>query len=291
MTADEEAAEARDWPATCQEPAKRGIDIRARTPALQYRPKGRNSTSPAFAERVLAHTLAPLAHQLHRTGHQRSGEEKPEFQRTSTPVTGNGYDRPEGITPQSRYTLFRPSDCPNNPDHLKLRLPDHRLSSSTCTRPSPGSWACPPNARAPPPTAPSRPRPPGGCARPSNCPCSSSTTRSTCAMMCSKIYGCCATTRWIPRTACACCWSGSSSRAAACLAMAVHESLTRRLRLAGCEHPLFEPPAVEALFHSARGLPRLINRIAHYALTAAAVKGACTVTAEHLEHAIEEWRR
>ena len=54
--------------------------------------------------------------------------------------------------------------------------------------------------------------------------------------------------------------------------------------------PLFEPPAVEALFQSARGLPRLINRIAHYALTAAAVKGAHTVTAEHLEHAVAELR-
>ena len=80
------------------------------------------------------------------------------------------------------------------------------------------------------------------------------------------------------------------------LAMAVHESLsqrlvvrhhltgldrdeldhylTHRLRLAGCEIPLFEPPAVEALFQSARGLPRLVNRIAHYALTAAAVNDA-----------------
>ena len=61
------------------------------------------------------------------------------------------------------------------------------------------------------------------------------------------------------------------------LAMAVHESLTQRLVvrhhlpgldrseldaylihrlcLAGCEIPLFEPPAVEALFQAARGLP------------------------------------
>ena len=45
--------------------------------------------------------------------------QRPEFQRTSTPVTGHGYDRPEGITSQSRYTLFRPSDCPDNPDHLR----------------------------------------------------------------------------------------------------------------------------------------------------------------------------
>ena len=96
------------------------------------------------------------------------------------------------------------------------------------------------------------------------------------------------------------------------LAMAVHESLVQRLvvrhhlagierselddylvhrlRLAGCELPLFEPPAVEALAQSTRGLPRLVNRIAHYALTAAAAKGARTVSAEHLEHAVVELR-
>ena len=96
------------------------------------------------------------------------------------------------------------------------------------------------------------------------------------------------------------------------LAMAVHESLsqrlvvrhhlngldrderdhylTHRLRLAGCELPLFEPCAVEALFQSTRGLPRLINRTAHYALTAAALGNARTVTAEHLEHAVAELR-
>ena len=66
--------------------------------------------------------------------------------------------------------------------------------------------------------------------------------------------------------------------------------LAHRLRLAGCELPLFEPPAVEALAHSARGLPRLINRLAHYALTAAAAQGARTVAAEHLEHAVAELR-
>ena len=67
--------------------------------------------------------------------------------------------------------------------------------------------------------------------------------------------------------------------------------LAHRLRLAGCELPLFDPPAVEALAHSTRGLPRLINRTAHYALTAAAAtKGARTVTAEHLEHAVAELR-
>ena len=37
-------------------------------------------------------------------------------------------------------------------------------------------------------------------------------------------------------------------------------------------------------------LPRVINRTAHYALTAAAAKGRRIVTAEHLEHAVAELR-
>ena len=53
---------------------------------------------------------------------------------------------------------------------------------------------------------------------------------------------------------------------------------------------LFEPAAIEVRAQSARGLPRLINRIAHYALTAAAVKGVRTVCAEHLEQAVAELR-
>ena len=96
------------------------------------------------------------------------------------------------------------------------------------------------------------------------------------------------------------------------LSMAVHESLsqrlvvrhhlgglerdelepylTHRLRLAGCELPLFEPPAVEALHQASRGLPRPINRIAHYALSAAALDNARTVQPEHLQQALEELR-
>ena len=49
-------------------------------------------------------------------------------------------------------------------------------------------------------------------------------------------------------------------------------------------------PAVEALFQGARGLPRQINRIAHYALSAAALDKARTVNADHLQHALEELR-
>jgi len=94
------------------------------------------------------------------------------------------------------------------------------------------------------------------------------------------------------------------------LSMAVHESLAQRivvrvhlaglsreelpdylvhrLRLAGCELPLFEPPAVEALFQATQGMPRKVNRLAHYALTGAAIAKAKTVSIEHLQTALEE---
>jgi len=94
------------------------------------------------------------------------------------------------------------------------------------------------------------------------------------------------------------------------LSMAVHESLaqrivvrvhlaglsreelpdylTHRLRLAGCELALFETPAVEALFQATQGMPRKVNRLAHYALTGAAIAKAKTVSIEHLQTALEE---
>ena len=80
--------------------------------------------------------------------------------------------------------------------------------------------------------------------------------------------------------------------------MAVHASLNQRivvrqhlaglgreelepyLRLAGCELPLPEP---EALHQASRGLPRQVNRLAHYALAAAALEQARTVTAAPVE--------
>jgi len=64
--------------------------------------------------------------------------------------------------------------------------------------------------------------------------------------------------------------------------------LTHRLRLAGCELPLFEPPAIEALFQATQGMPRNVNRLAHYALTSAAIDKARTVTTEHVQTAREE---
>ena len=64
--------------------------------------------------------------------------------------------------------------------------------------------------------------------------------------------------------------------------------LSHRLRLAGCELPLFEPPALEALFQASQGMPRKVNRLAHYALAAAALAKAQTVTDEHLQTALDE---
>jgi general secretion pathway protein A len=94
------------------------------------------------------------------------------------------------------------------------------------------------------------------------------------------------------------------------LAMAVHESLTQRivvryhlagltreelpaylthrLRLAGTELPLFGAAAIETLYTASQGLPRKINRIAHYALSAAALAKTHQITAEHVHAAIEE---
>ena len=58
--------------------------------------------------------------------------------------------------------------------------------------------------------------------------------------------------------------------------------LRQRLQRAGCELPLLEP---EALYQAARGLPRQVNRLAHYALAAAALDDARTVSAAHFERA------
>lgn len=64
--------------------------------------------------------------------------------------------------------------------------------------------------------------------------------------------------------------------------------LTHRLRMAGCELPLFEPAAVEAIYQATKSLPRKINRLAHYALTAAAITQAKSVNTEHVEQALSE---
>jgi len=66
------------------------------------------------------------------------------------------------------------------------------------------------------------------------------------------------------------------------------EYLAHRLRGADCELPLFEPGAIEAIFQATRALPRRINRLAHVALTAAAIENARTITSEHVQDALAE---
>jgi general secretion pathway protein A len=64
--------------------------------------------------------------------------------------------------------------------------------------------------------------------------------------------------------------------------------LTHRLRLAGCELPLFDPPAVEAIFQASSGLPRKANLLAHHALFAAAIQKAKSINTEHVQAAMQE---
>lgn len=97
------------------------------------------------------------------------------------------------------------------------------------------------------------------------------------------------------------------------LNMAIHESLEQRIILkhhvnglkreelepylrhhlirVGSELPLFTPDAQEALYQATNGLPRRINRLAHYALIAAAGKGDTTVSAIHVEMGSQEIER
>ena len=61
-----------------------------------------------------------------------------------------------------------------------------------------------------------------------------------------------------------------------------------RLRLAGCELPLFEPSSVEAIFQASNALPRRVNLLAHHALFAAAIARAKTINTEHIQAALQE---
>ncbi len=94
------------------------------------------------------------------------------------------------------------------------------------------------------------------------------------------------------------------------LSMAAHEALSQRvvvrhhvgglardelpaylahlLHLAGIDVPLFEPPALEAVFQATNGLPRKVNLLAHYALSAAALANARIVSPEHVQAALPE---
>jgi general secretion pathway protein A len=94
------------------------------------------------------------------------------------------------------------------------------------------------------------------------------------------------------------------------IGMAVHEALTQRivvrqqvgslsfeelcayltylLRRAGTQMPLFEQPALHAIYQAAGGLPRRVNLLAHHTLLAAALHKAQTATSEHVQAAVAE---
>lgn len=64
--------------------------------------------------------------------------------------------------------------------------------------------------------------------------------------------------------------------------------LAHRLRLAGTELPLFDPPAQEALFQISGGKLRKLNLLAHHCLFAAAADRQQAVTDEHVAKARHE---
>jgi type II secretory pathway predicted ATPase ExeA len=64
--------------------------------------------------------------------------------------------------------------------------------------------------------------------------------------------------------------------------------IEHRLRLAGCDVPLFEPATIEAIHQASNGLPRKVNLLAHHALFAAAIAKARSVTTEHVQVALQE---
>ena len=64
--------------------------------------------------------------------------------------------------------------------------------------------------------------------------------------------------------------------------------LAHRLKLAGCELPLFEPATIEAIYQASTGLPRKANSLAHHSLLAGAISKAKTVTTEHVQAALQE---
>ncbi|HMJ11275.1 MAG TPA: AAA family ATPase [Polyangiaceae bacterium] len=94
------------------------------------------------------------------------------------------------------------------------------------------------------------------------------------------------------------------------LSMAAHEALSQRvvvrcnigglsrselddylghlLRRAGTELPLFEPPALEAIYQATAGLPRKVNLLAHHTLMAAALAKAKLASADHVQAATAE---
>lgn len=66
--------------------------------------------------------------------------------------------------------------------------------------------------------------------------------------------------------------------------------LEHRLKIAGCDRPLFTTPAIEAIWQATQGVMRRIDTVAHYTLAAAAEQRASQIEPEHVLKATEETR-
>ena len=64
--------------------------------------------------------------------------------------------------------------------------------------------------------------------------------------------------------------------------------LSHRLRATGCELPLFDQGAIEAMFQATQALPRKVNRLPHSSLAAAAIAKERAVATEHVQSALQE---
>jgi hypothetical protein len=85
------------------------------------------------------------------------------------------------------YATFPPSTAACTNPSTSLSPP---AMPWTSTSPSPGSWACPPSAAAPPSTSRSARRSPACASTPASPPSSSSTRPTTCAATCSRSCAC-----------------------------------------------------------------------------------------------------
>lgn len=65
--------------------------------------------------------------------------------------------------------------------------------------------------------------------------------------------------------------------------------LTHRLKLAGRTKPIFTAEAVTLLFNYAKGLPRVINTLAHEALYQAAAQEKTMIDEKLIENIVQEW--
>jgi type II secretory pathway predicted ATPase ExeA len=69
----------------------------------------------------------------------------------------------------------------------------------------------------------------------------------------------------------------------------INPYIIHRIKLAGCSKPLFTDDAVTLMFNYSKGLPRLINTIAHEALYVAAEQKVSLVDDKLVEGIIQSW--